>query len=321
MERTQGMTAASAPVTDTSGGYIDWAAVLAGAAIAAAIGALSTTFGAAVGLSVVSLDGDGGSGTLALVLGAVWTVISLVASYAAGGYVAGRMRRRIDHASADEVTVRDGMNGLTVWAVGMLVGLMLLANAAGNVASATASAAGSVVSGAGAALGGAAEGGVSAMGSAAEEFDASAATSSLADGLLRTPPTPGADSAPAETTRQVGSILAAAATTGEISAEDRAYLESAVAARTGAAPAEVTAQVDEALAAAETARTEAAAAIEAAKNQAIEAAEKARISAVLTAFLLTAASLVAGAAATGAAVRGGLHRDEGRAYGGLTFRR
>ena len=44
---------------------------------------------------------------------------SLVASYLAGGYIAGRMRRRVESATDDEVTARDGINGLVVGASGL----------------------------------------------------------------------------------------------------------------------------------------------------------------------------------------------------------
>ncbi|MES2667836.1 MAG: hypothetical protein V4712_17245 [Pseudomonadota bacterium] len=323
------MTAApigtSAPVIDAGGSYIDWSAILAGAAIAAAIGTLATAFGAALGLSAVSAEPGEGSVNVAMVIGALWLVITLVASYGAGGYVTGRMRRRIDTAridtaTGDEVSVRDGMNGLAVWAVGMLVTAILLTNAASNVVSAAGSVASTAVTAAGTAAGGA----LAAAGAALPEDAGDAALSFATDTLLRTTPvaTAGAPAQPSEeAARQTSAILGNVMSTGEISDADRAYLEASVAAQTGLPAAEVTARVDAALAQAESLRAEAAAALEEAKATAIEVAETARISTILSAFLLTAASLVAAAAATVAAVRGGAHRDEGRAYAGLTYRR
>ena len=141
------------------------------------------------------------------------------------------------------------------------------------------------------------------------------------DTLLRTTPNATTPAEPGETSRQTAGIFGNYLATGEISDADRAYLEGAVASSTGLAPAEVKTRVDTALATAETQRAEAAKLAEEAKQTAIDIAETARISAVLTAFLLTAAALVAAAAACVAAVRGGLHRDEGRVFGGFSYRR
>ena len=63
------------------GSYVDWPAIFAGTVVAVAIGLLLTTFGAALGLSSITLDGTDNSSTLELVLTALWMVITLVASY------------------------------------------------------------------------------------------------------------------------------------------------------------------------------------------------------------------------------------------------
>ncbi len=323
MERTEALTTQSAPRVALEGSYVDWSAILAGAATAAAIATLAAAFGAAIGLSAVSVEtGEkAGSLTLAMVLGAVWLVVTLVASYASGGYIAGRMRRRVDQASADEVSVHDGLNGLAVWAVGTLVSVMLLTNAAGSVVSAAGSAASTAVTAAGSAVGGIAQGALTAAGAALPADAGSTAMSFVTDTLLRTAPSATSPAEPAETARQSAAIFGNYMTTGAISDADRAYLDAAVAAQTGLPPAEATARVDAALATAETQRAEAIKLAEDAKQQAIDIAETARISAVLTAFLVTASALVAAAAACVAAVRGGLHRDEGRVFAGFSYRR
>ena len=71
----------------SDGSYVDWPAIFAGTVVAVAIGLLLTTFGAALGLSSITLDGTDNSSTLELVLTALWMVITLVASYLAGGYI------------------------------------------------------------------------------------------------------------------------------------------------------------------------------------------------------------------------------------------
>ena len=321
MERNETMTAQSGPKVALEGSYVDWSAILAGSATAAAIATLMAGFGAALGLSAVSVEPGEGSVNVAMVIGAVFLVLTLVASYGAGGYIAGRMRRRVDQASADEVSVHDGLNGLAVWAVGTLVTVMLLTNAAGNVVSAAGSVASTAATAAGSAVGGMAQGALSAAGAAMPENAGANAMSFVTDTLLRTTPDATTPAEPGETSRQVAGIFGNYMTTGEISDADRAYLETAVAAETGLTPAEVSTRVDAALATAEAQRAEAEKMVEEAKQTAIDVAETARISAILTAFLLTAAALVAAAAATVAAVRGGLHRDEGRVFAGLSYRR
>lgn len=321
MERTEMLTAQSAPKVALEGSYVDWSAILAGAATAAAIATLLAGFGAALGLSAVSLEPGQGSVTLAMVVGAVFLVVTLVASYGSGGYIAGRMRRRVDQASADEVSVHDGLNGLAVWAVGTLVSVMLLTNAAGNVMSAAGSAASTAVTAAGSVVGGMAQGALTAAGAALPEDAGSNAMSFVTDTLLRTSPNAATPAERGETARQTSAIFANYLTTGEISDADRAYLEAAVASETGLTATEVTTRVDTAIAMAEAQRAEAAQLAEEAKQTAIDIAETARISTVLTAFLLTAAALVAAAAACVAAVRGGLHRDEGRVFAGFSYRR
>lgn len=357
MERTETMTAASAPRREVAGSYIDWAAVLGGAVVAAALGGLFTGFGAALGLSTVSAEPGEGSFNLWLVVTALWLVVSLVVSYLGGGYIAGRMRRRVDDASADEVAARDGINGLVVWGLGMLVTAWMAAgaisgtvSAVGTAATAAGSAVGGVAQGVGAAAGGAVQGATQAVGQAVgaalpEDADDgvmdyinSTLMRPAVDGMQQgvrqpdgtaSPGTPSMDDA--ELARQSGVVLGNVMRTGEISDEDRAFLVAAVARRTGQSEAEVEARVDEAVTAVQQARDEAEAAIaeaqaeaervaQEAEEAAIEAAETARKSAILTTFLLTAAALVAGAAAVSGAVRGGRHRDEGRIWGGFSYR-
>ncbi len=337
----------------TTGAYIDWAAVLGGAVVAAAIGGLFTAFGAALGLSTISAEPGEGSFSLWLVVTALWLVISLVASYLAGGYIAGRMRRRVDDASADEVAARDGINGLVVWGLGILVTTWIAAGAIGGAASAVGTAAtaagsavGGVVQGAGAAAGGAVQGVAQALGAAVPDdaddglmdYINSTLMRPAVDGMRQgvqqpdgtvSPATPSMDDG--ELARQGGIVLGNVLRTGEISDEDRAFLIAAVARRTGQSEAEVEARVDEAVTAvqemrqraedaAAEARAEAERLAQEAEEAAIAAAETARVSAILTAFILTAAALVAGAAAVSGAVRGGRHRDEGRIWGGFSYR-
>ena len=312
--------ATAAPAAGVPGHYVDWAAILGGAVVAVALGLLATGFGAALGLTALSAEEGEGSGVLAMVISAVWILASMVASYAAGGYIAGRMRRRLDTATGDEVTVRDGMNGLVVWGVGTILSAMILASAVSSTIGAVGSATAAVGETVGAAVGGLAQGAGTAAASLAPEGGIDP-TDFISRGLMRpTAPATGEAAAGEDAMADVTSILGNVLATGEISDADRAYLVQATAARTGLAPAEVEARVDQAVTSATTARDEAAQLAQTAEETARNAAETARISAILTAFLLTAAALVAAVAAYVCAVKGGRHRDEGRVFGGFSYR-
>jgi len=336
------MTSASAPSTTLDRSYIDWPAVFGGGVVAVAVASVLTGFGAALGLSTISAEPGEGSINLMLIISAVWIVVSLVASYMTGGYIAGRMRRRIDAAgmgtTADEVTVRDGVNGLVVWGLGIVATVYLLGaaasgtvSAAGSAASAAGSVAGTVATAAGSVMGGLAEGALSAAGGLVPEAVKANPMGFVSDTLLRPATVAPGTGTPETMAQQTTAILGNIVATGEISEAERAYLVSAVTESTGVPQPQAATRVDEAVAAAQTARAEAAqlaadTTAEAerlaaeAEQAVIDAAEVARVSAILSAFILAASAVVAAAAAYIGAVRGGRHRDEGRIFSGFAYR-
>lgn len=305
MDRTERMTEAAAPAASLERSYIDWPAILAGAVVAAAIGAVFDGFGMALGLSALSAEPGEGSFSFALILTGLWIVVTIVASFMAGGYIAGRMRRRVDAASAEEVTVRDGINGLVVWGVAMLASLMILANAVSTAATTAGSAIGQ-------AAGGLAEGALAAA-SGLAGGDGADPVGYVNTTLLRAPEVSPASYSSERVAAETGAILMNVLRTGEIAEDERGFLASAVAARTGLSQEEAAARAEAAVAEAQRMRAEA-------EEAAIDAAEAARIGGVLTGFILAAAALVAAAAAYIGAVRGGRHRDEGRIFGGFAWR-
>lgn len=351
MERTESMTAASAPHRELAGSYVDWPAVFGGTVVAAAIAGLFTTFGAAIGLTSLAIaDGI----TIWLIVTALWIVVSLVAAFWAGGYVAGRMRRRLDEASADEVGARDGINGLVVWGLATLLAGWMAASVVSTAVTATGAAVGGVAQAAGTAVGGAvqatgaalgnAAGGIAQAAGAVADDDSEGILAYVNDSLLR-PAVDGAEAAttgtvatpteaaaaPEDLARQTGVVLANILRTGEIDDADRAFLVDATAEQTGLTEAEVEERVDAAITRVQDTRAQAMQMVEDAQAEAerlaaeaeqaaMEAAETARRAGILTAFLLTASALVAGAAAVTGAVRGGRHRDEGRLFGGFGYR-
>jgi hypothetical protein len=260
--------------------YVDWPAILAGAILASALSFVLLTFGSAVGLSMVSPEpGEGVSLRWVTIAGGVWLVWVAVSSFAAGGYLAGRMRRRVADATADETETRDGAHGVLVWATGALVGAVLAATGVGGLLGGAASTAGALAV------------------PAAEVVERE--TDYYSGLILRGSP----EGATPEARAEVATILSRGLARGEIEAADRDYLATLAANATGADPAEARAQVDAALAEAEAARA-----------TAIEAAETARIASVIAAFMLATTMIISAAAAYFAAVAGGEHRDRNLAF-------
>lgn len=138
--------------------YLEWGPVIAGALGAAAIALVFFTFGSAIGLSVVSPYPYAGlSVTTFLVLAALFTALVQVGSFAAGGYLAGRMRSPWLSGIESERQFRDGSHGFAVWAVGILIGASIAVSGAGSAlktaVQTTATLSAGAVAGGGAAMG------------------------------------------------------------------------------------------------------------------------------------------------------------------------
>ena len=99
-------------VEQDKGSFVDWPAIIAGAVLASAISFVLFAFGAALGLSLTSpYPREGVSATTFGIVLALWVLWVLVSSLAAGGYLAGRLRRRsqrrqLDDARRDEIVRR-----------------------------------------------------------------------------------------------------------------------------------------------------------------------------------------------------------------------
>jgi len=109
--------------------YLEWGPVILGALGATAISVVLLTFGAALGLSVVSPYPYAGISAKGLaVLTGTYVALVTVASFGAGGYLAGRLRAPWPKATGPESTeshFRDGSYGFGVWALGVLLGSAL----------------------------------------------------------------------------------------------------------------------------------------------------------------------------------------------------
>jgi hypothetical protein len=111
--------------------YISWGAVIAGAIAASALTFVLITFGAAIGLAIASPSATWRDTSVALaLLSGLWLLLTAVASFALGGYLAGRLRATWDTTAADEVEFRDGIHGVLVWGLAILIGASLALGAA-----------------------------------------------------------------------------------------------------------------------------------------------------------------------------------------------
>jgi hypothetical protein len=244
-------------------GYVDWGAILAGTALAVALSFVLLTFGSAIGLSIASFEpGEGVSLRWMAIASGIWFLWVAITSFAAGGYLAGRMRRPAAGAGIDESEARDGAHGLVVWAMGALVGAILAATGVSGVVGAAGSAAGTAANAATEAI----SGDVGYLGTRLLQGD-------------------GGEAATQVLTRNLAD--------GDVSAEDRDYLVQLVADRTGIPPEEAETRVDQTIAQARDLYTEALQTAEQARTAAAIAAF------VIAATLMASAAAAYYAAASG----------------------
>src|ERR1043165_954741 len=128
--------AAPGPIPTPGGplSYIHWGPGIAGAIVAAATSFVLMGFASAVGLMVASPSPSWRDTSVWLaVLSGFWIIVVAVGSFALGGYLAGRVRSTWK-AAPDEVEFRDGTHGLIAWALGVMLGAVLLAMTASTFA-------------------------------------------------------------------------------------------------------------------------------------------------------------------------------------------
>jgi hypothetical protein len=211
--------------------FLQWGAIIAGALVAAALSLVLIAFGSAIGLAVLSTSPTWRDVSPALTIASgIYLLLTALAGFGLGGYVAGRPRERW-HPSApgNVVEFRDGTHGVLAWAIAVvLTGLVIAASVVGVASKAVEPAA-------------------SPNATAGEPLIAYEL-----DHLFR------AERRPPEadltySRAEAGRILLAATGRQGISADDRAYLVRLVANKTGIAPSEAEKRVDTAITGATTA--------------------------------------------------------------------
>jgi hypothetical protein len=256
---------------DTSVAYIHWGPVIAGALAASALSFVLFTFGSGLGLAIASPTPSWRDGSVVLaILSGLYVILTTLASFGLGGYVAGRLRSRWGSAlTSDETDFRDGVHGLLVWALAVAMGALLAMAAAATVGAGSAAAA-SVPS--------------TTTGEPIIAYDL--------DRLFRSERAPPAAADMSYSRAEASRIALAASGRRGLLADDRAQLVRIVTTRTGTAGPEAERRVDEFV------------------GNATTAIKKARRSAIVVAFMTAAGLLLGAAAAWFAAALGGRHRDE-----------
>lgn len=113
---------------------VQWGAVLAGSVITTAFGLILLAFGAAIGLSLTSpYEGEGLSPVAFAIAAGLYLLWVQVMSFYFGGYVTARLSARVPDASEHEVDVRDGLHGLSTWAVATIAAFILAFAGVGGV--------------------------------------------------------------------------------------------------------------------------------------------------------------------------------------------
>jgi hypothetical protein len=283
-----------ASATPAAAARVEWGPVFAGALIAAALGTIFIAFGGAVGLSLTSPWPNSGI-TLwsSLVFVGYWSVMVQILTFAAGGYLAARLRSGVS-ARGEHNRFDDGAHGLLMWAIGIIM-MALLAAFGSTVAAGNASR----IAAGGAAGAGAAMGGPSTSATAA--INPSETATAL---LLRPVPgaTPAADAVrgdDATLRTDLARVFAGVIRNRELTARDRDYLAGIVSTRTGASEADARQRVTDAVNEARDLEI-----------RARDAADKARRASVIAGFTIAVGMLLGLAAACVAAVFGGTQRDE-----------
>jgi hypothetical protein len=140
--RTAHEFAGTAAAGESQASGVSWAAVVAGAFVAAALSLILIGLGTGVGLSSGALWANAGG--MAAGIGAlIWLIVVEALASATGGYMAGRLRTKWTSVHTHEVYFRDTAHGFLVWAVALVMTAGFLGTAAASMAGSAAAVASS----------------------------------------------------------------------------------------------------------------------------------------------------------------------------------
>jgi hypothetical protein len=305
-------TSSSSPALDDaarlrSNSAASWGAILAGAVVAVSFSLILLTLGAGLGFASISPWSDHGLSAGAFSDAAtIWLIVTQWLSAAAGGYIAGRLRQRWLATHVHEVFFRDTAHGLVTWAVATVVVASILATSTTALLGGGARAMGGLAAAGGQGI--AAMGHQEMPGARGPVGSDAAAGGSAAynlDKLFRSnssgssPDLNGQGPRATDARVEVMHIAENAAVSDAVSDDDRAYLASLVAAKTGVSSDEAQKRVDAFIQS-----------VREASVKAKAAADEARKSAATTALFTALALLIGAFIASVSAAIGGRLRDE-----------
>jgi hypothetical protein len=106
--------------------FIDWRAIIAGAVLAAGVSFTLLAFGSGLGLAVSSTAPSWRDSSPWLwLLSGIFLVFVALCAFGIGGYAAGRMRLPTRVTATPESALRDGMHGLFMWSLAILLTAVL----------------------------------------------------------------------------------------------------------------------------------------------------------------------------------------------------
>lgn len=211
---------------------IQWSSIIAGAFAAGAMSFILVGFGVAIGLGVSSASPTWRDASAALaLLSGLYLIIQAIVSFGFGGYIAGRTARPAPALATieDDGERRDGLHGLTSWALAVLIGAALLAI-----------------------IGAAAIDRSPMRNSAGNASSAEPLLSYELDKLFRAPRRP-PNTDMREARAEAGRILMTSSSHSGVGTDDRAYLVQQVVALTGLSAPDAERRVDGSIAASQTA--------------------------------------------------------------------
>ena len=107
---------------------LQWTPIVAGAFVAAAVSSILITFGAAIGLGISSTAPTWRDASIALwVASGIYLILQALVSFGCGGYIAGRCRVPYETGAGEDVERRDGLQGVSSWALAVLMGVAITA--------------------------------------------------------------------------------------------------------------------------------------------------------------------------------------------------
>lgn len=275
------------PFSARNGG-VSWAAVFAGAAVAAALSMILVVLGLGLGFSVISPWPAAGVSAAAVGIStAVWLAGTQIVASGLGGYLSGRLRVGWTDVHSDEVHFRDTAHGLLSWAIASLATAALLSSALTGFAATGARVAGDAA--------------VSMASVAQSSGRDNESGSYLVDAMFRSNDEhAGGNDAPLKA--EASAIVLRAMASGTLDPSDRTYLGKLVAQRTGLSQTDAEKRINDLY-------TQGLKALDEAKTKAKQAADSARKAAAAAALWMFIALLCGAFCASVAAIWGGRQRD------------